>query len=55
VIDVRTIDEAMQRGVDARGTRIQIEGAVRVQRHEYGVVIRSRLVELLEREKLLHI
>ena len=34
VIDVRAVDEPMQRRVDAGGARIQVEGAMRVQRHQ---------------------
>ena len=59
VIDVRPVDQAMQRRVDAGRARIQVESAVRVQRHQraVGVLVGGlrRTVELLQRPKFLHV
>src|SRR6188768_1734020 len=44
----------MKRRVDRGGARIQIESAVRIERNQRAVAVLI-LVELLEREKLLHI
>jgi hypothetical protein len=52
---MRAVDEAVQRGVDAGCARVQVERAVRVQRHHDRVVVGARPVELLERQELLHI
>src|SRR5689334_20697398 len=54
VVDMRAIDEAVQRRVDRRGARIQVERTVRIKWHQRAVAVLV-LVELLERQELVHI
>src|SRR5688572_16447758 len=54
VIDMRFVDQPMQRRVDAGGACIQVEGAMRVKTDHGRFALRS-LIKGLEREKLVEI
>ena len=61
MVDLPGRYKGMQRGIDRRGTRIEVEGAMVVERHDrildrrFGSTLRCMVIGLLQSAQLVHI